>query len=115
MNAAAGEGGRALVTGGAGFIGSHLVDRLLAEGYQVACVDNFILGRREHLALAQENPSFALHEFDLLDLGNNLLGGADENDVDVVEPEIGLGGALNILRRHGVDPVLRLGQPCRTQ
>ena len=38
-----------LVTGGAGFIGSHLVDQLLERGNQVVCVDNFILGRREHL------------------------------------------------------------------
>ena len=58
----------ALVTGGAGFIGSHLVDRLLLSGYRVICVDNFILGRREHLNEAMENPAFSLEEFDLLDL-----------------------------------------------
>jgi UDP-glucose 4-epimerase len=68
LNAAAWEGGRALVTGGAGFIGSHLVDRLLAKGYEVTCVDNFVLGRREHLASAQENPAFSLRDLDLLDL-----------------------------------------------
>ncbi len=39
-----------LVTGGAGFIGSHLVDRLLAEGARVVVVDNFFLGKRENLA-----------------------------------------------------------------
>ena len=58
----------ALVTGGAGFIGSHLVDRLLSAGYKVVCVDNFILGRREHLDDAMEHPNFSLQEFDLLDL-----------------------------------------------
>ena len=39
-----------LVTGGAGFIGSHLVDRLLARGHRVVVVDNFFLGKRENLA-----------------------------------------------------------------
>jgi UDP-glucuronate decarboxylase len=37
---------RILVTGGAGFIGSHLCDRLLADGHQVVCLDNFFTGRR---------------------------------------------------------------------
>ena len=57
-----------LVTGGAGFIGSHLVDRLLEKNNRVVCVDNFILGRREHLKDAMENPNFSLHELDLLEL-----------------------------------------------
>lgn len=42
-----------LVTGGAGFIGSHLVDRLLAAGHRVVVVDNFFLGKRENLADAE--------------------------------------------------------------
>ena len=40
---------RAVITGGAGFLGSHLCDRLLAEGYEVLCVDNFLTGSRENL------------------------------------------------------------------
>src|SRR3990167_3567206 len=40
----------ALVTGGGGFIGSHLVDRLLDDGVQVICVDNFLTGRKENVA-----------------------------------------------------------------
>ena len=59
---------KVLVTGGAGFIGSHLIDRLLDKGNEVACVDNFILGRREHLEDALINPKFSLHDLDLLDL-----------------------------------------------
>jgi UDP-glucose 4-epimerase len=44
---------RTLVTGGAGFIGSHLVDRLLADGHQVSVIDNLATGRRDNLACAQ--------------------------------------------------------------
>lgn len=49
-----------LVTGGAGLIGSHLIDRLLKEKYQVTCVDNFITGRKENLAQVASNPNFKL-------------------------------------------------------
>lgn len=55
---------RALVTGGAGFIGSHVVDVLGEEGFEVHVVDNFMNGRREHLAGL---PSGAIHEVDIRD------------------------------------------------
>jgi|TARA_B100001971_G_scaffold129625_1_gene119610 UDP-glucose 4-epimerase len=57
-----------LVSGGAGFIGSHLVDRLLAKGDDVVCVDNFLLGKKKHLINAMKSNSFQLHKFDLLNL-----------------------------------------------
>src|SRR5215831_7282799 len=41
---------RVLVTGGAGFVGSHLCDALLAEGHQVACVDNLLTGSKRNIA-----------------------------------------------------------------
>ena len=61
-----------LVTGGAGFIGSHLVDRLLARGDEVVSVDNYLLGKQEHLADALNNEKFQSHNFDLLDYGRRL-------------------------------------------
>ena len=67
LEAEPGHKASALVTGGAGFIGSHLVDRLLEASYKVLCVDNFLLGRREHLEDAFKNPNFAFEEMDLLD------------------------------------------------
>lgn len=56
---------RVLVTGGAGFIGSHLCARLLAEGQEVLCVDNFYTGTRENLAPMLSHPRFELLRHDV--------------------------------------------------
>ncbi len=60
---------KALVTGGAGFIGSTLVDRLLGRGDEVVAYDNFSTGNREFLVDALKNPRFSLIEGDILDGG----------------------------------------------
>lgn len=58
---------KALVTGGAGFIGSHLVDRLLADGHSVVAIDNLACGTDANLAEARRNPAFSLHVADVAD------------------------------------------------
>ncbi|GAI42207.1 unnamed protein product, partial [marine sediment metagenome] len=51
-----------LVTGGAGFIGSHLVDKLIKEGHKVIVIDNLSTGKKENL-----NPEADFHNFDICD------------------------------------------------
>jgi dTDP-glucose 4,6-dehydratase len=60
-----GEGHRILVTGGAGFVPSHLVDALLARGTTVVAVDNFVTGSKENVAHLAEHPRFTLVEADI--------------------------------------------------
>lgn len=55
---------RALVVGGAGFIGSHLCDALLEEGHAVICMDNLSLGTRDNIAHLEENGNFYFYEAD---------------------------------------------------
>jgi UDP-glucuronate decarboxylase len=56
---------RILVTGGAGFIGSHLCERLVGEGNEVLCLDNFFTGRRENIFPLLDNPRFELIRHDV--------------------------------------------------
>ena len=56
---------RAVVTGGAGFLGSHLCDRLLAEGWKVLAVDNFITGAAGNVAHLAKNAKFKLENEDV--------------------------------------------------
>jgi nucleoside-diphosphate-sugar epimerase len=114
------NGSKALVTGGAGFIGSHIVDRLMAEGYDVGVLDNFATGDMRNLAkhLSQR---IAIHDVDIRDYDavrkvvqeyrsvihqaalNNVTRSVDDpglvNDVNVT-------GTLNLLRasvEHNVE------------
>jgi len=56
---------RIVVTGGAGLIGSHLCERLLADGHEVACIDDLYSGARENVAALEGRPGFALRILDV--------------------------------------------------
>jgi len=57
-----------LITGGAGFTGSNLVDHFLQQGHKVICLDNFSTGKRKNLAEANSHSSFTLIEGDIRNL-----------------------------------------------
>src|SRR4051794_39064740 len=56
---------RVLVTGGAGFLGSHLCERLLSEGHDVLCVDNYFTGRKDNIVHLMDNPHFEMLRHDI--------------------------------------------------
>src|SRR5437764_14888284 len=58
---------RILVTGGAGFLGSHLCDRLLKDGHEVVCIDNLFTGQKANIAHLLPNPSFEFVRHDIID------------------------------------------------
>ncbi|MFA5057472.1 MAG: UDP-glucuronic acid decarboxylase family protein [Opitutaceae bacterium] len=58
---------RILVTGGAGFLGSHLCDRLISDGHEVICLDNLFTGRKENIAHLLANPRFEFVRHDVVD------------------------------------------------
>jgi UDP-glucuronate decarboxylase len=58
---------RILITGGAGFLGSHLCDRLINDGNEVICLDNFFTGRKDNIAHLLANPKFELLRHDIID------------------------------------------------
>jgi len=68
---------KALVTGGAGFIGSHLTELLLKEGHEVIVVDNLYSGRLSNLKSVENHPGFAFHEMDIRMLDGALFEGVD--------------------------------------
>lgn len=55
-----------LVTGGAGFIGSHLIDRLIAEDHHVICLDNFFTGQKKNISHLQHHQNFEILEHDII-------------------------------------------------
>ena len=92
---------RVLVTGGAGFIGSNLTDRLLAEGHEVTVVDDLSTGRLHNLHQARRNPDLPL-SFQRVDITSNAL----EKVLAKAEPEIVLHLAAQIdVRRSVEDPI----------
>src|SRR6202000_3139589 len=70
-----------LVTGGGGFIGSHLVDRLIADGRSVRVLDSFVVGRRGNLRQHDGNPRLEIIEGDVADKGAVMRACADTERV----------------------------------
>ena len=62
---------KALVTGGAGFIGSHMVDLLLSKKYKVLVIDNLIGGHKKNLSHHKNNPKSKFNKFDICKLKPN--------------------------------------------
>jgi nucleoside-diphosphate-sugar epimerase len=104
-----------VVTGGAGFIGSHLVDSLLARGYKVFALDNLITGREENLIEAKKNPDFSFINYDVtrelpvlgpVDYVYHLASPASVPDYQKYPEEtalvntIGTRGALKVAKAH---------------
>ncbi len=59
---------KVLVAGGAGFIGSNLIDLLLSNGHTVVCIDNYYIGTKENIIHLFNNPNFKMYEMDLCDM-----------------------------------------------
>jgi dTDP-glucose 4,6-dehydratase len=106
---------RTLITGGCGFVGSHLADRFLAEGHEVLALDNFITGNRDNVKHLLSNPKFRVivhdisNPIDIPDLLDNVLHFASPaSPVDYLEHPIptmkvgalGTHNALGIAKRH---------------
>ncbi|MDQ6674692.1 MAG: GDP-mannose 4,6-dehydratase [Chloroflexota bacterium] len=88
--------GRAVVTGGGGFIGSHMVDLLLDEGWRVTVIDNLTTGRRDNLRQHTDNPRLDVVEMDVRELvpGSTVL-----REVDYVFHFAGLGDIVPSIER----------------
>lgn len=112
------------ITGGAGFIGSNLADRLLADGKKVTIYDNFSSGQKEFLKNATLNPNFKLIEGDLLDqqsLSNAMRGfdfvfhfaanadirfGLDHPSKDIQQNTLATFNVLEAMRENGIKKIV---------
>ncbi len=115
---------KVIVTGCAGFIGSHLVDSLLARDVEIVGIDNFSTGRKEFLATARSNRNFELHELDLQDskmlpalfegvdfvyhlaANADVRFGADRPRIDLEQNTIVTHNVLEALRISGVQNIV---------
>lgn len=116
--------GKCFVTGGAGFIGSHLVDRLLAEGNTVTVYDNLSTGKTERIEGLLGEDEFTFIEADLLDsdslrramaghdfvwhLGANtdIPGGSQDVDLDIKNCTLATHNVLEAMRTHGISRLI---------
>jgi len=120
---------KCLVTGAAGFIGSHLVDALLARGATILGLDNLKLGRRANLATALRNPRCTLHEIDVNDVpgvnrivcaasadrpfdvvwhlaaNSDIRAGVADSDVDLRDTFLTTHNILKVMREHRIPAI----------
>jgi UDP-glucose 4-epimerase len=117
---------RALVTGGAGFIGSHLCDRLIEQGAEVWCVDNLHLGQRRNIAHLETSNGFHFAALDVLDVkkldalfadakfdsvfhmaaNSDIAAGVADPDLDLRLNQLTTLSVLEAMRRHEVRRLL---------
>ena len=102
-----GQGMKVLVTGGAGFIGSHVVDAYVAAGHEVLVVDNLCTGKRENL-----NPKARFHELDILDPKTAELIRAERPDVSTTTRRRWTCGARSPIRCSTPAPTSSARSPC---
>jgi UDP-glucose 4-epimerase len=112
------------VTGGAGFIGSHVVDCLMAQDYQVCVYDNLSNGRREYVSAHFENPNFTFIQADILDMerlrnasrdhdlvwhlaaNTDIIGGAENPRRDLQDCAAGAFNVVEAMRLNNIKPLL---------
>jgi len=111
---------KAFITGGAGFIGSHLVDRLMAENYRVTVYDNLVLGKAKNIKDHSDNNNFKFITADLLDtdtLDKTMIGhdivfhfaanqdlriATIDTSIDLNQETIATYNVLEMMRHHGI-------------
>jgi UDP-glucose 4-epimerase len=115
---------RVFITGGAGFIGSHVADALLQQGYRVTVYDNLSNGRREFIQHHFGKPTFKFVEADILDskqlvaaidghelvwhlaANTDIIGGVDHPRRDLRDCVMGTVNVLDAMRQSGVRPII---------
>lgn len=112
------------ITGGAGFIGSHLADELIEKGHTVSVYDNLSLGKKEHLSRHLDNERFIFMQNDLLDTealnkaikghdlvfhlaaSSDILAGTKKTDIDLKQGTIATYNVLEAMRLNGIKEII---------
>ncbi len=105
---------RIAITGAAGFIGSHLTDRFIAEGHEVNAIDNLSMGKYENISQHETNPRFQFHKVDILDYPALEFAAADAEKIVHLAafkiPRYGKAIDTLVINNMGTVNVLKLAQ-----